>query len=134
MGLSKAAALLLALFMVGCATASKLYRDHEFKDTVWKYEKALRWSDFRVANAFRKPASSRDDPPDYDNLARFKVTSYAVQETVPLMDQSQVRQSVEIGYYIQGAYIEKRITDHQIWEYDREERKWYILTPLPAFK
>ena len=126
--------ILPAVFLLGCATAGKLYQNYEFEKVEDKYEKAIRWSDYRIANTFRKDAASEDHPPDFDRLNQFKVTSYSVKERTQLMDQSQVRQTVEIGYYRADSLIEKKVTDNQIWEYNKEQGRWYLLTGLPAFK
>jgi hypothetical protein len=124
----------LALLLLGCATAEKLYQDYEFDKVGPVYEHAIRWSDYRIANGFRKNAATEDNPPDFDKLAQFRVTSYRVKERADLMDKYQVRQSVEIGYYRVDSFVEKKITDHQIWEYDAKQRKWFLLTGLPDFK
>lgn len=126
--------ILLAISFLGCATAEKLYQDREFDKAGNKYEKALRWSDYRIANSFRKDAATDKHPPDFDRLNQFKVTSYRVKERADLMDQSQVRQTVEIGYYRADSFIEKKVTDNQIWEYNKAQHRWYLLTGLPDFK
>ncbi len=126
--------ILFAILLLGCAQAEKLYQDYEFGEVGETYEHAIRWSDFRVANGFRKHAPTEDKSPDFEKLAQFRVTSYRVKEHAELMDQSQVRQTVEIGYFKADSFVEKKITDHQIWEYDGEQRKWYLLTGLPDFK
>ena len=126
--------ILSALFFLGCATAGKLYQDHEFDEVENRYEKAIRWSDYRVANSFRKDAATEDHPPDFDRLNQFKVTSYQVKERAELLGQSQMRQTVEIGYYRADSFIEKKVIDNQIWEYNKEQGRWYLLTGLPDFK
>jgi len=123
-----------ALFLLGCATAEKIIQDYEFDKVEDKYEKLLRWSDYRLANSFRKDATTEDNPPDFERLKQFKVTSYRVKERAELMDKTQVRQTVEIGYYRVDSFIEKKVMDNQIWEYNTGQRKWYLLTGLPDFK
>jgi len=126
--------ILFALLFLGCAQAEKLYQDYKFDEMGDTYENAIRWSDFRIANSYRKDAATENNPPDFEKLAQFRVTSYRVKERAELMDQSQVRQTVEIGYFKADSFVEKKITDHQIWEYDGEQRRWYLLTGLPDFK
>ena len=126
--------ILIAILLMGCSTAEKLYQDYEFGEIAPVYEQAIRWSDFRIANGYRKNAGSEDNPPDFEKLAQFRVTSYRVKERAELMDKYQIRQSVEISYYKADSFVEKKIIDHQIWEYDAEQRRWYLLTGLPDFK
>ena len=126
--------ILFALLLLGCSTAEKLYQDYEFGEIGKTYENAIRWSDFRIANGYRKHAPTEDKSPDFEKLAQFRVTSYRVKERAELMDQSQVRQTVEIGYFKVDSFVEKKVTDNQIWEYDGEQRRWYLLTGLPDFK
>lgn len=134
MKIARLISILAALLLLGCAQAEKLYQDYEFGEVGKAYENAIRWSDFRIANGFRKNAGTENDPPDFEKLKQFRVTSYRVKERADLMDKYQVRQSVEIGYFRAATFVEKKVTDHQIWEYDAKQRKWYLLTGLPDFK
>lgn len=126
--------ILFVFLLFGCSTAEKLYQDYEFGEVGQAYEHAIRWSDFRIANAYRRDAGTEDNPPDFEKLSQFRVTSYRVKERAELMDKYQVRQSVEIKYFKANSFVEKKILDHQIWEYNAEQRKWYLLTGLPEFK
>lgn len=134
MKIARRISILAALLLLGCAQAEKLYQDYEFGEVGQAYEHAIRWSDYHIANGFRKNAATENNPPDFEKMGHFRVTSYRVKERADLMDKYQVRQSVEIGYFRAGTFVEKKITDHQIWEYDAKQRKWYLLTGLPDFK
>ena len=125
---------LLPLLILGCASY-QLSRQMENFDLVSKnYGKALKWSDFQAAYHFRKDAQTGSNPPDFRELQLAKVASYEVRQFTVSEDKSQVLQAVEIKYYKVNYTVVKTIIDHQVWEYDPEDKIWYILTELPDFK
>ena len=131
---SKFAFPLLTLLILGCASY-RLSKQMDRFDLVAKgYANALKWSDFQAAYNFSKDAQTGSNPPDFRKLQLTKVTSYQVRQFIVSEDSSQVRQIVEIGYYKANYNVVRTITDLQLWEYDPEDKIWYLQSKLPDFK
>jgi molybdenum cofactor biosynthesis enzyme len=62
------------------------------------------------------------------------VTSYSVKKVSVSEDQSEVRQTVEIGYYRVDEVTLKTIRDQQVWVYNPIAKRWYLKSGLPLFK
>ena len=124
----------LVLLILGCASY-QLSRQMEKFDLVAKgYENAIKWSDFPTAYNFNKDSKTGSNPPDFNKLKLVKVTSYEVRQFIVSEDNSQIRQVVEIHYYKANYTVVRTVIDHQLWEYDPEDKNWYLLSGLPDFE
>ena len=130
----KIALSMLTILLVGCASAMQMVRMDRFERTSRSYVKAMRWSNFEAANSFVKVSQPGTDPPDLQKLKQVKVTSCEVKETVPLGDQTKVLQVLEIRYYTFDSVTIRTLRDRQVWEYDKEQKGWYLLSGLPDFR
>ena len=127
--------LLIGLVVVLTACAETSTRNTQLDLTLIQYEKALRWSGVEQANQFRK------EPVNFSQhqLAMFKkikVTGYDIVQTTYRDDklkQLQVTQLVEIRFVNEDTQIEKRFTDQQVWEWDENTKRWWIVSPFPKF-
>ena len=125
---------MLAILAAGCGGLFGMVQMEKFEWTSRAYRKAIRWSDFEAASAFIKVEGSENKSPDFNKLKRVKVASYEVKEIVPLKDKRQVHQIVEITYYKTNDNVLRTIREDQLWEYDQEEKSWFIQSGLPDFK
>ena len=131
---SKLAIPLLMLLILGCASY-QLSKQMDRFDLVSKgYADAMKWSNFQAAYNFTKDAQTGSNPPDFRKLQLSRVTSYQVRQFTVSEDSSQVRQIVELGYYKANYNVVRTIIDHQLWEYDPENKIWYLQSKLPDFK
>lgn len=125
---------MLTILLVGCASTMQMVRMERFERTSRNYVKAIRWSDFEVANSFVKVPQPGTGSPDLQKLKQVKVTSCEVKETVLLGDQTKVLRVLEIRYYKFDNITIRTLRDHQVWEYDKEKKGWYLLSGLPDFR
>ena len=126
--------LLCGVMLGACATLTDQHRMEKFSDITRAYGKAVFWSEFEAAYAFRKEAKTGENLPDFQFLKNFKVTSYELKQIYPSGDGMQVRQVVEIDYYRINEVVVKTIRDHQLWEYDSRDGIWYLKSDLPKFE
>ena len=118
----------------GCAAYSDMKKQDDFSETSKSYEKMIFWSNYDTADSFRDPQERESHPADIDELKNIKVTSYSVKKVSVSEDQSEVRQTVEIGYYRVDEVTLKTIRDQQVWVYNPIAKRWYLQSGLPLFK
>jgi len=126
--------LLCVLALVGCATYTRQKQQERFEDITKAYGDALRWGKYEVANGFRDKNGREEKKPDFGYLKNIKVTSYELKAVNISQDGNAVQQDVEIEYYKIDQFIERTITDSQLWKYDKEEGRWLLHSELPDFK
>ena len=125
---------LCVLLLVGCTTVQGLSRLSSLESTSEAYEKAMRWGEYQVASSFIKTQETHGESPNLKKLEKIKITSYKPMERNTSDDKLQAHQTVEIKYYNTDYLIEKTIVDKQLWEYDEEQKAWYLQSALPDFK
>lgn len=125
--------LLIGLVVVLSACAEVSTRNTQLDLTLIQYEKALRWSGIEQTNQYRK------EPINFSSqqLAMFKkmkVTGYDVIQTSYRDDklkQLQITQLVEVRFVNEDTQIEKRFTEQQVWEWDKDSDRWWLVSPFP---
>ena len=125
---------LCILLLVGCATYQGLSRLSSLESTSKAYEKAMRWGEYQLASSFIKTQGTDGQSLDLKKLENIKITSYKSIEKNTPEDKLQAHQTVEIKYYNTDYLIEKTLIDKQLWEYDEEQKAWYLQSALPDFK
>jgi len=126
--------LLCVLVLVGCATYDRHLQQERFEDITEAYGNAIRWGKYEVANGFRDIKGKEADKPDFEYLKNIKVSSYELKTVNISADGNVVQQDVEIEYYKIDQFIERTITDSQVWKYDEEEGRWFLQSDFPNFK
>lgn len=126
--------LLCVLVLVGCATYARHKQQGSFEDITEAYGNAIRWGKYELASGFRDNKGREEEKPDFEYLKNIKVTSYELKAVNISKDGNAVQQDVEIEFYRIDQYIEKTITDRQLWKYDEEEERWFLHSELPDFK
>jgi len=122
--------LLPVLFLSACATTSG--RLDDLDRTLKNYDRAIRWGQFDAAYSFRKwePNTQPAAPKSLQNL---RVTQYKVLSTDLSIDKQSYTQVVKISYYLLDSPRERQTTDRQKWEYDEEQKRWWLASEIPAF-
>ena len=128
------AIVILVLLVVGCGSLTQLRKMEQLDQTTQAYEQAIRWSEFDYAMIFLEPSEIEENPPDESFYKRIKVTEYKVKKTAFSEDEAQAIQIVEISYYKIDNVIVKSFSDHQLWEWDTKDKRWYLKSGLPAFE
>lgn len=122
------------LLVSGCMSLPLFRKMEQLSETTQAYEQAIRWSEFDYAMVFLEPSEREANPPDESFYKRIKVTAYKVKKTAFSDDETQAIQIVEISYYKIDNMIVKSFSDHQLWEWDTKDRRWYLKSGLPEFK
>ena len=121
----------LVVLLTACAEVST--RNTQLDLTLIQYEKTLRWSGVEQTNQFRK------EPINFSSrqLAMFKkikMTGYDVIQTSYRDDkikQLQVIQLVEVRFVNEDTQVEKKFSEQQVWEWDKEAGRWWLVSPFP---
>ena len=125
---------LLATLLIGaCATDNLRSKQKILDDTLQSYAATLRWGDITQGEAFVDPKLREQHPLSALDLARYKqvkISNYDEQPAIPIND-SEVRQDVQIGLINVNTQIMRGIVDHQIWRYDAKAKRWWLITGLP---
>ena len=124
------------LLVMGCASLDKDEKENweKFDETSRAYLIAIRWGEFEAAYGFKRIPDINTEVPDFQDMRDIKVTSYRVKQTMISEDEMIVIQLVDIQYYRMRDVTVRTITDHQRWEFDREKKRWYLLSDLPNFE
>jgi hypothetical protein len=102
-------------------------------ETTRSYGKAIRWNYFELANSFRKEPDRSTHETDFSALKKLRVTSYEVLSRNLSENHRQAGQTVKINFYRMSDMIEKTIIDRQDWQYDINDKKWYLHSSMPDF-
>ena len=124
---------LLILFIAGCASMSNQQMMDTLNETTRNYGDAIRWNYFELANNFRKEPDGSRQETDFSALKKLRVTAYEVLNRSLSDNHIQAGQTVEIKFYRMSDMIEKTIIDRQDWQYDINDKKWYLHSSLPNF-
>ncbi len=115
-----------AMVLLSCAEQK---REASLDDTLSMYEQAIRWAAFdKASNYLKEPEAV-----DVSKLSGIKVTSYQVMGRDTADDGQRIEENVKINYIFQQDHIERSLIDRQVWEYDKEENRWYLMSSLPNF-
>jgi hypothetical protein len=122
------------LALSACSTIESRKKTATFETAVFRYSKAIRWSEFGLADSMRRLPEGPHTVQPAAFLEHIKVTSYETLATSPVADGSEVRVTVRIVYYHDDGPRLNTLLDNQVWKYDADSHSWYITTPLPAFR
>ncbi len=119
---------ILSVFLLGCSEAEI---ERHMEETLFSYERAIRWLSLVDASAFQKRPEHITDE-EIQRHKKIRVTAYNVIQIQ--YAPKKVMQMVEIRYYHKDNPVERSMIDRQTWEYDEERERWYLITALPRFK
>lgn len=135
---TKCSAVFLVLLIFGC-NGLQLQAGREkmtqFDKTTRAYDRAIRWGENEDALAFLKSADPNAAKPDLEDLREVRVTAVKVKSTIIDKENlSKAQRIVDIQYYRMNNVTVKNIQNRQIWEFNEEEDRWYLINGLPVFK
>ncbi|HEC15049.1 MAG TPA: hypothetical protein ENI99_00520 [Sedimenticola sp.] len=124
--------LLLMIMLSGCETLAQREKSKALTSTLKSYATTLRWSYLRRAYGFMRPEELRKTkiPPELENI---KITGYEVMEKAAPAGEDSVIQVVRIDYVEQDRQQQKSLMDRQLWEFDKEAGRWYLISGIPEF-
>ncbi len=126
---------LIILLMLGLSACGSM-SDTAYKldNTMFAYERALRWGDYDVAYSAHINEKGPLSAEQRKNLKRFRLTGYKVTQTKFAADEKHATQLVELRYYNEENVRERSLNHVVEWEYDPAGNHWQITSPFPAFK
>ena len=124
----------LLLMIFGCASYQEKKTMEKFNTIARSYELSILWSEFDAAATHIKPDADEGELPDFDKLKNIKVSRYKAKKVALSNDKKQVAQVVEIQYFRKDQMIVQTIVDKQVWEYDEQSKRWFLISGLPNFK
>ncbi len=124
---------LAATLLAGCQTMESKNRQESLDKVLHAYETAIRWGYIRQAYNLMRPERLEEiEIPQ--GLENIKVTRYEVLEpAVSNPKSNNASQVAYIDYVERDRQQERRIADHQLWEYDPGAKRWYLISDIPAF-
>ena len=123
--------LLTALLLAGCASDQ---RSESLTRTLNAYAGVVRWGDFGSALQFVDPKVRAEKTPSPLEMARFdqyRVTGYDDGQGAVPSGEYEVRQAVAISMVNNNTQAERTVIDQQVWRYDSEAKRWWLVTGLP---
>ncbi len=127
------AVLVLAL-LAGCNPVKKDKMAVSLQNATNGYQSALRWGYYENAYGYVAP-EERKDKALSANLSDIRLTGYdIVQPPVMEQDAETALQIVNIEYLYENKQVVKKLTDRQIWRYEKEAEKWWLVSGLPKFE
>lgn len=120
------------LMLAGCSGWAQQRQNDLLTKILKAYESTLRWGDISNAYGFLHPeqAAKASIPPGLKNI---RVTHYEVTKGPQMLDEHTALQEAFIQYIDQYEQREKSISDRQLWEYDAEEKRWFLMSRVPEF-
>jgi hypothetical protein len=117
----------------GCATD---VRNEALTHSTNAYASAIRWGDWEGAQSFIDKDYAKDHPLssiEGGRLGQLRVTGYDEGGGPRPDGDDEVVQVVQINVVNVNTQSERTVVDHQRWRYDREKKKWWLMTGLPDF-
>jgi uncharacterized protein YceK len=130
------ALLVLALavsLLSGCATD---VRNEALTSATNGYASSVRWNDWESAVSFLDKDYAAEHPlssVDQGRLGQLRVTGYDDGSGPRADGEDEAVQIVQINVVNINTQAERTVIDHQRWHYDREKKKWSLMTGLPDF-
>lgn len=131
-------AICLVLLIWGCS-GLQLQTDREkmnlYDKTSKAYDLAVRWGEWEDALSFLKRSDQDDALSDLEDYRQVRVTAVKVKNTIIDKQSLSIAQRVvDIQYYRMSNVTVKNLQDRQVWEYNEEEDRWYLISGLPVFE
>ena len=99
------------------------------------YDLSVRWGEWEDALSFLKRSDQDDALPDLEDYRQVRVTAVKVKNTIIDKQSLSIAQRVvDIQYYRMSNVTVKNLQDRQVWEYNEEEDRWYLISGLPVFE
>ena len=124
--------LLAILALWSCAAAFEQARTEHFNKYGDRYRLFLMRGEYGQAASMIDPADRKTT--DFEKMKEVKIVDYKVTGTFAAEDKSEIRQDVELQYFLKSQNLLKSVQYQQLWQYKDEGRAWLLKTDLPTFK
>ncbi len=123
--------LLLPFVLSGCASDKSDMK--KLTETLRMYSATIRWGDFAQALAFVDPVTLKKNPVSALELERYhqvQVSSYNDSDPV-MLKPGEMQVMVEIGLVNVNTQTGRSLVDKQLWHWDAQQKRWWLMTGLP---
>ena len=124
--------LLATLVLWSCAAAFEQARTEHFNKYGDRYRLSLMRGEYGQAASMIDPADRKTT--DFEKMKEIKIVDYKVTGTFASEDKNEIRQDVELQYFLKSQNILKTTQYQQLWQYKDEGRVWLLKTNLPSFE
>lgn len=124
--------IIICAFLVACG--GRMTKKKALDHTLYQYAKVIRWADFDTALTYFSPDIDDAHKPsrlDIDRLKQFNVSSYVEAPILPGETENAIIQDVKLKLYNIHTKREREVIDRQVWEYDTEDKRWWLTSGLP---
>jgi hypothetical protein len=121
----------MALLLIGCPQQT---RDAKLLDeTLALHAQAVRWDGFAASLDFMDPQILAERPPRKLDLERYRqvVISGYRPRGQPVMVGDRATQVIDVELYNRHTLATRTIVDRQVWRFDAELKRWWLISPLP---
>ena len=123
---------LCGLLLGGCAGLEENRSNSDFGLQTLSYENAIRWGEYKLAASYIKPGTLAA-PIDFGRYEGIHVTDYQVRNTLREGD-ARITLELRISYLRKGEVAVRQVEQVQVWEFDEESKRWWIIGGLPEFR
>lgn len=119
--------------LVSCG--GRMTKKKALDHTLYQYAKVVRWADYDTALTYFSPDIDKEHKPsrlDIERLKQFNVSSYVAAPILPGETENTIIQDVKLKLYNIHTKREREVIDRQVWEYDSENKRWWLTSGLPA--
>lgn len=125
---------LACLVLSACAAGRQ---ETDLEETTKQYGVLIRWNEIGQATNFVHPDALPEANRLQFELDRFdqvRITGYDITAVAPDQEGVVYRQTVAIRIYNKHTAVERTIIDQQLWEYDAENERWWLMSGLPDLR
>lgn len=122
----------LVALLSGCQTLAEKRQSTKLEEVLRNYEGVIRWGAVEQIGRFYKPDAAEGlmNKP----LQAMRVTQYEVVQGPTVVEDNRAIQTAVIQYVFVESQIVRELMNQQTWEYDAEQERWYLISPMPEFK
>ncbi|MBI5551426.1 MAG: hypothetical protein HY911_07950 [Desulfobacterales bacterium] len=124
--------LLATLVLWSCTAAFEQARTEHFNKYADRYRLSLLRGEYGQAASMIDPADRKTT--DFEKMKEIKIVDYKVTSMITSEDHNEIRQDVELQYFLKSQNLLKSVQYQQLWQYKDEGRAWQLKTDLPTFK
>ncbi|HDK37616.1 MAG TPA: hypothetical protein ENG92_01175 [Thiolapillus brandeum] len=125
---------LVGLLLSGCETMDKAKKNQAMDFRLKEYAHEVRWGAIEALPAYLEPEMVEEQEPVATDPENIRVTDYEILNYPRSNGDGQIVQTVRINYLFRDRQVVHTLVDAQTWEYDEEDKIWYRVNPIPAFK
>jgi hypothetical protein len=118
--------------LVSCG--GRMTKKKALDNTLYQYAKVIRWADYDTALTYFSPDIDKKHKPsrlDIERLKQFNVSSYVASPILPGENENAIIQDVKLSLYNVHTKRERVVIDRQTWEYDSDNKRWWLTSGLP---